>query len=80
MRVKPVWQFYPAANRPLSAVPSSHRQAVLPPGRNAQAKPVRSFNRSASRQASAARSWRRPAIEHRPIFGVGLMAARAETT
>ena len=35
-RVKLVWRFYPAANRPVSAVPSSRRQAALPPGHNAR--------------------------------------------
>ena len=70
----------PASGRPKSAAHWCHCRTALPQGRRAPAKSVRPFNRSASLEASAARSCRRQAIEHRPVFGVRLMAARAETT
>ena len=70
----------PSASQPVSVARSWRRRATLPPGRNAPAKPARPSSRSASLQVSAPHSYRRRAIERRPIFGVGLMAARAETT
>ena len=80
VHAKPARPFNRSASHPESAVRSCRHRAALSPGRSAPAKPARSFSRSASLQASAARSCRQRAIERRPIFGVGLMAARAETT
>ena len=80
VHAKPARSPQPSASQPESAARSCRHPAALSPGRHGPATPVRPFSRSASRRASAAHSCHRRAIERRPIFGVGLMAARAETT